>query len=76
MKTGTIYIIKNKINDKVYIGQTTSDIKTRFNCHCKKSTINNRHYKIYNAMKKYGKENFYIVRWQKNITLINTVIIR
>lgn len=27
MKTGIIYIIKNNINDKVYIGQTTTDIK-------------------------------------------------
>lgn len=60
MKTGIIYIIKNNINDKVYIGQTTTDIKTRFNQHCKNSTLKSRHYKIYNAIKKYGKENFYI----------------
>ena len=39
MKTGIIYIIKNRLNDKVYIGQTTTDIKTRFNQHCKNSTL-------------------------------------
>ena len=60
MKTGIIYIIKNRLNDKVYIGQTTTDIKTRFNQHCKNSTLKSRHYKLYNAIKKYGKEKFYI----------------
>lgn len=69
MKTGIIYIIKNKINDKVYIGQTTTDIKTRFNQHCKKSTLKSRHYKIYNAIKKYGKENFYIEILEQNIDI-------
>ena len=60
MKTGIIYIIKNKLNDKVYIGQTTTNIKTRFNQHCKNSTLKSRHYKLYNAIKKYGKDKFYI----------------
>lgn len=69
-KTGLIYIIKNKINDKVYIGQTTSNLKTRFSQHCKKSTINNRHYKIYNAIKKYGRDNFYIELLENNIPLV------
>lgn len=30
---GYIYIIKNKINDKVYIGQTRGEIKDRFSKH-------------------------------------------
>lgn len=29
-KYGRIYIIKNKINNKVYVGQTTVSIKLRF----------------------------------------------
>lgn len=57
-KTGLIYIIKNDLNNKVYIGQTTTNIQTRFHQHCKNSTLKNRHYKIYNAIKKYGKEHF------------------
>ena len=69
MKTGIIYIIKNKINKKVYIGQTTTNIQTRFNQHCKNSTLKNRNYKIYNAIKKYGKENFYIEILEKDIPL-------
>lgn len=69
MKTGIIYIIKNNINDKVYIGQTITNIKTRFNQHCKNSTLKSRHYKIYNAIKKYGKENFYIEVLESNIEI-------
>ena len=37
-----IYIIKNDINEKVYIGQAI-DVKQRFQSHCKPSaaTLNN-----------------------------------
>lgn len=69
LKTGIIYIIKNKCNDKVYIGQTTSNLQTRFNQHFKKSTIANRHYKLYNAIKKYGKDNFYIELLEERIPI-------
>lgn len=67
MKTGIIYIIKNFVNTKVYIGQTTSDVQTRFKQHLKKSILSLRHYKIYNAIKKYGKDKFYIEVLEKNI---------
>lgn len=69
MKTGIIYIIKNNLNNKVYIGQTITNIKTRFNQHCKNSTLKSRHYKICNAIKKYGKENFYIEVLESNIKI-------
>lgn len=60
MKTGSIYIIKNNINDKVYIGQTTMTVRERFMCHMKPSTAKQREgYKLYNAVLKYGKDNFY-----------------
>jgi len=35
MRTGSIYIIKNTINDKVYIGQTTMTVHERFMSHKK-----------------------------------------
>lgn len=61
MRKGYIYIIRNYCNEKVYIGQTTQSIQERFNQHMKPSTIKKRGtYKIYNAINKYGKENFYI----------------
>lgn len=50
-----IYKITNKINGKCYIGQSV-DIKRRFYDHSCKSHEHNRH--LYNAMGKYGKENF------------------
>ena len=69
MKTGLIYIIKNTINDKVYIGQTTTTLKTRFAQHRKKSVISSRFYKLYNAIRKYGKDKFYIELLEKDIPI-------
>lgn len=55
---GFIYIIKNFINNKVYIGQTCQPAKTRFKQHlkCLKSS---RKQLICRAILKYGKENFF-----------------
>lgn len=55
MKNG-IYLIRNRINGKCYIGKMQGYIKSRINQHlsgkCKGSRA------LYNAIKKYGKENF------------------
>ena len=55
-----IYIIRNTINDKVYIGQSTNTY-TRWKGH--KTAAKTGHYKgsniLYRAMKKLGIENFY-----------------
>ena len=56
MKYGIIYKIKNLINGKEYIGQTTNSISYRFSSHCKENR--NRH--ISNSIKTYGKDNFSI----------------
>jgi group I intron endonuclease len=52
-----IYKITNKINGKVYIGQTTKTIERRWYYHCynKSTTI-----PLHNAILKYRKENFII----------------
>lgn len=54
-----IYKITNKINNKVYIGQTRRPLYSRWREHC---SLNGRTYKssIYKAIIKYGKENFTI----------------
>jgi group I intron endonuclease len=59
-----IYLITNLINNKMYVGQTKSTLKRRFNQHCEP--------KIKTAMgmaiQKYGRENFSIVILQDDIT--------
>lgn len=59
-----VYKITNNINDKVYIGQTTENLKHRFSRH--KGYQLNQGDKIHRAMKKYGTENF-------NISLVEEV---
>lgn len=54
---GQIYAIKNKINNKVYIGQTIrKSVLERY--HGSISNTHNVHLK--NAIQKYGEENFEI----------------
>ena len=50
-----IYIIKNDINDKVYIGQSINT-EERFKSHCK---VNNDNSLIDIAIQRYGKEHFW-----------------
>jgi len=54
---GVIYKITNRINGKVYIGQTTKDFDIRYHNNIVKYT-HNRHLKF--AIKRYGIENFNI----------------
>lgn len=70
MKTGSIYIIRNTVNDKVYIGQTTLAVKDRFYAHTKPSTSKQRSsYKLYSAMRKYGTDKFYCETIETDIPL-------
>lgn len=57
---GYIYIIKNTINDKVYIGQTTNTIEYRFHQHLDNVERTYKQGHLYSAMRKYGKNNFFI----------------
>lgn len=57
---GQIYAIKQKPENKiVYIGQTIRTYKIRWQQH--KQQMKERKYALYNAMNKYGIENFYPV---------------
>lgn len=58
MIKGWIYIIRNTVNKKVYIGQTHMGVRLRFQDHLSAA----RHGKdnvIGKAIRKYGEENFY-----------------
>ena len=52
---GIVYLILNKINGKRYVGQTVQPLRVRFNEHARKK----EHTLIGNAIRKYGRENFY-----------------
>ena len=56
---GNLYIIRNTVNDKVYIGKTYQAIERRFVEH-KKEVKKGTKYKLYNAMRKHGIDNFNI----------------
>lgn len=55
--TGYIYKITNLINEKVYIGQTTTTIDHRWGQH---KTYRSKRNHLYSALDKYGIENFKI----------------
>lgn len=61
MFRGYIYIVKNYINDKVYIGQTTTTIEKRWLKHkCSRNCQKTKHIHFYRALCKYGVEQFYV----------------
>ena len=60
---GEIYKITNKINGKVYIGQTIRTAEQRLKEHLYSS--NNRH--LSNALRKYGIENFILEVLESNV---------
>lgn len=54
-----VYCIKNKINDKVYVGVTSKSIKLRFSWHIRDSKCG-KPKKLYDAMRELGHENFFV----------------
>lgn len=56
-----IYVIRNDVNNKMYVGQT-KDVKERFKNHCKKNDSI-----IGNAIQTIGKEHFWIEILEENV---------
>lgn len=68
-----IYCITNLINSKRYVGKTTTSIEERWKEHCydfQKERCNKR--PLYDAMNKYGVENFMI----EELALFYTIIVK
>lgn len=63
-----IYIIKNDINRKVYIGQSVN-AKDRFRQHCKPCNMDNS--VIGKAIKKYGKKHFWVEVLERQVENYN-----
>lgn len=60
---GKIYKITNRINGKIYVGQTVKTLEERFQKHCWGTTNKDKYHlnmAIKKAIRKYGKENFTI----------------
>lgn len=57
---GFIYIIRNDVNDKVYIGQTRQSVEDRFKQHIRAAESCYNKSKLYNAMREIGVEHFNI----------------
>lgn len=55
---GIIYKAENKVNGKVYIGQTTVGLVYRMNCHFSETVAERYVSHFHNAIKKHGKNNF------------------
>lgn len=62
--TFTIYMHKNKINQKVYIGQTSQPVEKRW----KNGNGYQRHPSFYSAIKKYGWDNFEHIILKEGLT--------
>lgn len=60
-KNGKIYIIRNHINDMVYIGSTTQPLHKRICWH----KCNGQKYRLHRAMEELGRDNFYIELLEK-----------
>ena len=55
-----IYKVTNKINGKVYIGQTTRSIKSRWKGHCRSAENNKSNNMFHSAIAKYGPDAFIV----------------
>jgi hypothetical protein len=64
---GIIYFLKNKTNNKFYIGQTIQEFGMRLNYHI------NFSYSIGRAIRKYGIENFKIYKFFCPIIFLNFI---
>lgn len=66
----SIYVIKNKINDKLYVGQSVDPHK-RFLQHLSDAKANNDNSLLHKAMSMLGKENFYYEILEKDVENYN-----
>lgn len=70
MNKGYIYLITNKLNGKMYVGQTLMTVHERWLRHCSVARNNINATGIDGAIRKYGKEIFL---WKplRNVLLSN-----
>ena len=57
---GRIYIIKNKLNNLMYVGSTIRNLETRMKQHMK-DMHKFTNFKLYKAMTEFKPDNFHII---------------
>lgn len=60
MKTGSLYIVYNDINDKVYVGITVRKVHRRFHEHIYAAEAEKDNFQFHKAIRKYGSQNFHV----------------
>lgn len=66
-KQYTIYVITNKINGKLYVGQTSETANRRFIVHKSKAKRKDESSPLYKAINEFGEENFYVKSLENGI---------
>lgn len=59
-----IYVIRNKITNKCYVGQTTKTLEQRWKAHLDDVRRGSENY-FHNSIRKHGSENFEFVAWME-----------
>ena len=68
--TGSIYIMKNFANGKLYIGQTILEVRTRYNTHMQEAFNKNKpeyDFCLSRGIRKYGREAFDVAVLAENV---------
>lgn len=68
---GLIYAIKNKINNKRYVGTTKRNITHRKSEHKRDALIKNKNMLIHKAIREFGWDNFHFIILEKTNDLEN-----
>lgn len=59
--TGRIYLIRNMVNGKAYIGQTTRSVKERMREHISDARLKRTRMSLHLAIAKYGEDKFSVI---------------
>lgn len=63
----TVYIMRNTVDDRVYIGSTKQKLNRRLTEHKSRARKGVKRYYVYEVMREYGPDNFYIEPLCENV---------
>ena len=71
-----LYIIKNSVNSKVYVGVTTSSLQTRFYHHVSSAKKGSGQTKLHNAIQAHGADKFFIALLRDDALSIEELLLQ